>query len=163
MSIRQTMFAIAVVPFVAATANAQDRSRTGAADAQVVGNYQMTTVEKDALAFRRLQSELMVAALSCNHPIFKSHYNRFVLRFRPALKHNGKVLKSYFHRRYGRRGGQRQLDAYITRVANEASLDSMGNPNFCTQSLTRFEAINNSAQTENVGRIVETANASMGR
>ena len=77
-------------------------------------------------------------------------------RFRPALRDNARVLKAYFRRLYGS-AGKRKLDDFITRLANEASLDSMGQPHFCANSLARFEAINHADQDQTAGMIVEDA------
>lgn len=112
--------------------------------------------EQEAFAFRRLQSELMVAALSCRDPRFAGHYNTFVSRFRPALAYNARVLKIYFKRLHGPRA-TKSLDAFITGLANDASLASMDDTNFCANALTRFEMINNSDPNQTAGRIVEEA------
>ncbi|MFM2130154.1 MAG: hypothetical protein RL477_1700 [Pseudomonadota bacterium] len=112
--------------------------------------------EQEAFAFRRLQSELMVAALSCNDPRHREAYNIFIYRFRAALGDNARVLKAYFKRAYGA-GGPRKLDDFMTSLANDASLASMGDPRFCRNSLTRFEAVNRSDRNQTAGMIVEEA------
>ena len=87
---------------------------------------------RDQAAFdvRFLQTEFMVAALSCGRPDFHSHYNTFVKKFGGSLKRHGSALKSYFARQYGGQGGSR-LDSYTTKLANEASLRSMRQASFC--------------------------------
>ena len=112
--------------------------------------------EAEAFAFRRLQSELMVAALSCRDARHHKHYNTFVKRFRPALKTNARVLKAYFTRLHGPMA-TRKLDDYITHLANEASLASMGDANFCANALRRFEAINHIDADQTAGMIVQEA------
>ena len=66
---------------------------------------------------RKLQTTLMVAALSCGH---RDNYNKFVTKFMSALQHHGHVIRSDFHRRYGA-GGKKKLNKYVTALANEAS------------------------------------------
>ena len=74
-------------------------------------------VERESLNVRQLQTQLMVAALSCNQ---RSDYNDFVRRFRPALADHSGVMKGYFRRIYGSRSAH-EINAYVTRLANEAS------------------------------------------
>ena len=116
----------------------------------------LTAKEQEAVAFRRLQSELMVAALSCHDSRFADQYNIFITRFRPALSDNARVLKTYFKRQHGPMA-TRRLDAFITGLANDASLASMGDANFCTNALARIEAINYTDQGQTAGRIIEEA------
>jgi hypothetical protein len=96
--------------------------------------------EQAALDVRYLQTELMVAALSCGRPEFHKHYNTFVTKFAPALKRHGAALKTYFSRQYGSQG-TKQMDTYVTRLANEASLRSMQQPSFCTDSVILFDRV----------------------
>lgn len=91
-----------------------------------------------ALRTRMLQTELMVAALSCNQ---KEDYNTFVTHYRPQLKQNGTALKRYFDRSYGRRSAQ-ELNTFTTRLANEASKRSLSDiGKFCTDAKAVFAAL----------------------
>lgn len=74
-------------------------------------------VERQSLNVRQLQTELMVAALSCNQ---RADYDAFVRRFRSALADHSDVMKHYFRRIFGHRSAH-EINAYVTRVANEAS------------------------------------------
>jgi hypothetical protein len=96
--------------------------------------------EQAALDVRYLQTELMVAALSCGRPEFHQRYNTFVAKFGKSLKRHGSVMKSYFTREYGKQGTV-QMDRYVTRLANEASLRSMQQVSFCQDSGTLFERV----------------------
>ena len=74
--------------------------------------------ELPALQARVLQTDLMVAALTCDaRPL----YNAFITKYRPELIGQGRALKAYFNRTHGKRGVM-VLDAFVTRLANEASL-----------------------------------------
>ncbi len=135
MPIRGFVAALAIVPMMATTALAQDlaaRDRTGTVTVAVA--------EPEAYAFRKLQSELMVATLSCKDSRFTAHYNTFVTRFRADLRDSGKVLRSYFQRHHGN-AAQRRFDEFMTALANDASLASMGDLHFCSKSLAKLEAI----------------------
>lgn len=82
---------------------------------------------------RALQSTLMVAALNCNHkPALKLNqtYNRFVQRHRTSLVGHADVLRVHFKERYGRKH-EAELNRYVTRLANEISLSSFDDPQFC--------------------------------
>lgn len=96
------------------------------------------TSEAAALRTRMLQTELMVAALSCNQ---KDEYNAFVVQYRPELKQNGTTLQSYFRRSYGRRGTD-ELNRFTTKLANEASKRSLGDVrSFCADAAQTFSAL----------------------
>lgn len=86
--------------------------------------------ERAAVQVRLLQTELMVATLSCRGGDYTQRYNAFVSKFMPELNEHGKSLKTYFAREHGKAANAR-LDAFITRVANEFSLRSMNEPDYC--------------------------------
>lgn len=96
--------------------------------------------EQQALDVRYLQTELMVAALSCGRAEFHQYYNTFVSKFGNSLKRHSNVMKTYFNREYGAQGSK-QLDTYVTRLANEASLRSMQQATFCQDSSALFERV----------------------
>ncbi len=99
-----------------------------------------STKEIEAIAFRHLQTELMVAALSCGREEYRSKYNTFVRRYRPALRRNGRTLRAIFKRNFGS-SGKRRLDAYVTRLANEASVRSMQRSEFCAVAGRKLDAV----------------------
>ncbi len=81
-----------------------------------------------AMQVRMLQTELMVAALSCEA---KGQYNAFVQKFSGQLAENGRQLRTHFNKVYGPKAGSR-LDAFVTRLANTASAISIRNSQtFC--------------------------------
>jgi len=86
-----------------------------------------------------LQTELMVAALSCNQ---RAHYNAFVKRFNAELVQRGTTMKSYFSRAHGRSGATK-LNLFITRIANEISTRSLGHVSaFCAAATETFARLN---------------------
>lgn len=140
MRIRGMLTALCLALVVAAPAAAEPASPVSAE-------------EVEAVAFRRLQSELMVAALACNDVRHRTHYNTFVKRFRPTLGDNARVLKAFFKRLHGPMA-QKKLDDFITGLANEASLASMGDMKFCVNALIRFETINRTDQDQTASAIL---------
>ena len=95
---------------------------------------------REALEMRVLQSELMVAALTCNQ---RPSYNAFVTAFKPYLKDQGRTLRAYFTKTYGTGAGPQRLNSLVTRLANVASQNSLTQPTsaFCAQAKRRFDAV----------------------
>jgi hypothetical protein len=112
----------------------------GVAGAAELPSRNVTEKDQIAFQFRHLQTELMVAALSCGRKDIQAHYNSFVTRFGAALKANGNALRSYFGRVFGAKRGQTEMDSFMTRLSNELSLVSMREPDFCERSVTLFTA-----------------------
>jgi hypothetical protein len=108
--------------------------------------------EDAALQARMLQTELMVAALSCNH---RADYNTFVKRFNTELVQRGTTLKSYFSRAHGR-SGTTQLNLFITRIANEISTRSLGHVSAFCASATGIFAQLKALPPEQFGTFVAT-------
>lgn len=93
---------------------------------------------------RVMQTELMVAALSCRAVPgrdFTGQYNAFVKSHGDRLVGHGKVLTAYFKDRYGANDFRRQLDAFITALANDASRRSMNSATFCDESVQLFQEV----------------------
>jgi hypothetical protein len=102
-----------------------------------------------SIEVRRLQTNLMVAALSCGA---RADYNDFILTHRPSLQKYGKAIRAEFRRRYGK-SGAKQLNRFITRLANEASAQSNADRDaFCANASALFTKAN--AQGMTVSRMV---------
>lgn len=82
----------------------------------------ISPADETALGARYLQTELMVAALSCSE---QSRYNAFVSTFRAQIGAQSAALRKLFKRVYDG-NGSRQLNAYVTRLANNAAMRSAG-------------------------------------
>ena len=92
--------------------------------------------EDQALAARVLQTELMVAALTCGE---QQLYNTFVTRFQPELVERGKALSKMFQRAYGNKGTA-ELTTFVTRLANEASMRSLDHGlDYCAKASAMFQ------------------------
>jgi hypothetical protein len=77
--------------------------------------------ERTAFEVRALQSQLMVAALACGRD---NDYNAFVRKFQGDLAASYRGIQSHF-RRTGPRSHQRDLDGFITQLANDHSQDGI--------------------------------------
>ena len=94
--------------------------------------------ERASLELRLLQTELMVAALSCSAA---DRYNSFVTRFQPQLSDGGKTMQNLFKRVHGGQAFTR-INSFVTQVANEASLRMVRDANqFCDETAAMFEAL----------------------
>lgn len=94
--------------------------------------------DRTALETRMLQTDLVVAALSCNE---RSRYNAFVTRFKSEIGDGGQGLKSFFQRIYGREATSR-LNAFVTELANEASQRTIAyQGDYCGDAVKRFDAV----------------------
>ncbi len=123
------------------------RSKTIAAATLAIGLTASTALyagpcvsgsDQDSMRVRMLQTELMVAALSCDR---RDGYNAFVTRFENELVGHGTTLRRFFGREFGTRGVQ-MLNRFITRIANETSQrsSSMGH-GYCTRATALFERV----------------------
>jgi hypothetical protein len=119
-----------LVVAVAATALPADRGRAATC---ALPN------EHAALSTRVLQSDLMVAALTCGE---RNSYNSFVTKFEAELVAHGKALRQYFTRAHGK-GGRSEVNRFVTRLANKASARSIaqGSRAFCTAASSLFKEI----------------------
>ena len=93
--------------------------------------------DQTALQVRMLQTELMVAALTCNQ---RTDYNSFVTRFKPQLSAQGKHLQVFFKTQYGA-ASSKALNGFITRIANESSRRGMQKRGeFCRNAASIYQA-----------------------
>lgn len=164
MPLRGAIATAILVPFLSATTVlaadpiGHGKRISATQDSLVASIGYLSPKERDAIAFRLLQTELMVAALSCGRQDYRSKYNTFVIRFRPALRSNGRTLRAIFKRTYGRHG-KRRLEAYVTRLANEASVRSLERAGFCATAGRKLDALLRARHTETArGLLQQTQN-----
>lgn len=99
----------------AVAALAMGMSVAGAAQAACTQGIDPGTLAKSV---RTLQSDMMVAALSCNE---RAMYNAFAVGYRSDLQQHGHALKAHFKNNYGGQG-VKKLNSYVTELANDASI-----------------------------------------
>lgn len=92
---------------------------SGPASAADKGKPSFCASDRDiaALDARVLQTELMVAALSCGE---KQRYNSFVTSYQAVLADRGQALQQMFRRAHGP-AAETRLNAFITKLANDTS------------------------------------------
>ncbi len=94
--------------------------------------------DRAAFDVASLKSQLMVTAITCEAT---ERYNAFILRYRPDLVAQEKVVSAYFSRTFGRRA-QSQHDDYITSLANSQSENGLKSGTaFCNQNVSMFDDV----------------------
>ena len=107
----------------------------------IAGASCFTEAEWKAAHVKVLQLDLQVAALECANvqgASYTNEYNSFINRFNSRLAVEGKALKAHFQRVYGGSSGK-ELDIFVTKVANYASDRSMQDMSFCANSASVFK------------------------
>ena len=81
-------------------------------------------VNEDAEAIKRLDIMLMVSSLRCRYSSddFQQDYHRFSARHLSALNEAHRTMKADYNRRFGAKGGKRELDRVSTSMANRYGL-----------------------------------------
>lgn len=95
--------------------------------------------EKAALDLRAMQSQLMVAALSCNQ---HEAYNRYIKKFSRELSQQGRAFEHYFRRIYSQKAPY-EMNRFITTLANASSKQSLrlNDEEFCQTSSYLFKEL----------------------
>jgi hypothetical protein len=114
----------------------------------------LTRDEAIAVKARVLQTELMVATLSCVRAIDQSSkYNAFVERHSAEIQKFNRIIQQHFAR-IGGGNPQRRYDTFTTALANDASNRSMASPTFCADTTALFESVTQ-IQKGKLGEAVE--------
>ena len=93
----------------------------------------MTNREFEAGRVRAMQSGLMFAALKCIHKphlYLQDKYNQIMRQYSKDLAAHSIVVQQYFRRTHGL-SHRRDLRKYVTGMANQYSLNSFSEPEFC--------------------------------
>jgi hypothetical protein len=97
-----------------------------------------------AIKTAALQQKLMVAALSCQATQL---YNRFVVSYQKELQASDQALQNFFRRLNGKTGTE-DYHAFKTKLANNASMQSIGDiTNYCSSAQETFDTALNSQKT----------------
>jgi hypothetical protein len=127
--------------------------RIGGAAAALLGmtaqGFAAGCTDRDAgMAMRvaALQQELMVAALTCSAI---PRYNEFVTSWRGELRASDDQLKAHFE--HARAGGIADYHAFKTRLANQDSIRSIHDTNYCFEADAAFQ---NAQATRSLATVV---------
>lgn len=118
--------ALAVVAFQPTTAQAACVKAKDLGDIRLPAAC-LSPEEGRAVRMRMFRADLAVAALSCGQ---QSQYNNLVTRHQDELVRQGRALRAIFQRVHPR-NAERELNRFITHLANKASLRRLGAPEYC--------------------------------
>ncbi len=96
----------------------------------------LTPKEREAEEVYALRTAAMVGAQNCN---MIDRYNAFATKFNSELTQEGRALKGYFLKTYGR-GGEHALDQFTTRLYNETVVRGAGD-HFCAETTVLFDTV----------------------
>ena len=94
--------------------------------------------EATAARVRVMQTDFMVAALSCDTqgvPEVRQRYTILVKQYAGEMAVHGRALIAYFQRY----GGSRALDTFVTSLANELALSASTTPGYCRAMLVKMD------------------------
>ncbi|MFQ3622688.1 MAG: hypothetical protein SNJ73_03995 [Acetobacteraceae bacterium] len=135
--------------------NAVAFAAIGLGSAEAMAQSCANAREKSAFDLRALQTHLMVGALSCG---MHDRYNAFVTRFQSDLAGAHRNLSGYFNRVHGARG-QRDLNEYITALANAQSQEGIRHGNtFCARIGPMFDRVMATAGNADLLQMAAQAN-----
>ena len=118
--------ALAVVAFQPTTAQAACVKAKDLGDIRLPAAC-LSPEEGRAVRMRMFRADLAVAALSCGQ---QSQYNNLVTRHQDELVRQGRALRAIFQR-VNPRNAERELNRFITHLANRASLKRLEQPRYC--------------------------------
>jgi len=118
--------ALAVVAFQPTTAQAACVKAKDLGDIRLPATC-LSAEEGRAVRMRMFRADLAVAALSCGQ---QTQYNNLVTRHQDELVRQGRALRAIFQR-VNPRNAERELNRFITHLANKASLRRLGAPEYC--------------------------------
>jgi hypothetical protein len=104
---------------------------------------------------RALQSQLMVAALSCGRD---TEYNAFVRKFQRELTASYNGMQGHYRRTAGG-AAQRELDQFITILANAQSQDSVrAGSQYCPLNTPLFQVALAQTTTQGLAEVAQERN-----
>ncbi len=97
------------------------------------------TSDEKSVYMRSLQTDLMVAALTCSS---SDQYNSFIHQFSSVLKTDADHLRGYYKKRNGKAGAD-ELNTFVTHLANDESERSIqeGQSAYCDNSAQLFKTV----------------------
>ncbi len=87
----------------------------------------LSPTETRVVRLRMFRADLAVAALSCHQ---QTQYNNLVTRHQDELVRQGQALRALFQRIH-HANAERELNRFITHLANRASLKRLEQPRYC--------------------------------
>jgi hypothetical protein len=93
--------------------------------------------EREAFEVYALRTQVLVGAQSCR---MTDRFNKFAMRFRGELTTEGRTLRSYYQKKYGK-GGDASLDKFVTELANTSFVEGSQTNDICTATTVLFDSV----------------------
>ncbi|HEX3497682.1 MAG TPA: hypothetical protein VHT04_00010 [Stellaceae bacterium] len=97
----------------------------------------ITPRERQAYEVYALRTEVLVGAQSCR---MTDRFNVFATKFTRELTTEGRALRAHYLKTYGK-GGDKALDDFVTRMANNSFVEGSGGGNLCAATTAIFEDV----------------------
>lgn len=93
--------------------------------------------EREAFEVYALRTQALVGAQSCR---MTDRFNKFAIRFRGELTTEGKALRSYYQKKYGK-SGDATLDKFVTELSNTTFVEGSATNELCATTTTLFDSV----------------------
>jgi hypothetical protein len=93
--------------------------------------------EREAFEVYALRTQALVGAQSCR---MTDRFNKFILRFRGELTTEGRALRGYYQKKYGK-GGDATLDKFVTELSNTTFVAGSGTNDLCATTTALFDSV----------------------
>jgi hypothetical protein len=97
----------------------------------------ITPRERQAYEVYALRTEVLVGAQSCR---MTDRFNVFATKFTRELTTEGRELRAHYLKTYGK-GGDKALDDFVTRMANNSFVEGSGGGNLCAVTIALFDDV----------------------
>jgi len=93
--------------------------------------------DRQAYEVYALRTEVLVGAQSCR---MTDRFNVFASKFTRELTAEGRELRAYYQKTYGK-GGDARLDDFVTQLANSSFVNGSGGGNLCAATTALFNDV----------------------
>ncbi len=93
--------------------------------------------DRQAYEVYALRTEALVGAQSCR---MTDRFNVFATKFGRELTVEGRELRSYYLKTYGK-GGDKALDEFVTQIANNSFVEGSGTGDLCATTTALFDNV----------------------
>jgi hypothetical protein len=93
--------------------------------------------EREAFEVYALRTQAIVGAQSCR---ITDRFNAFATRFRGEPTTEGRTLRGYYQKNYGKRGNA-TLDEFVIQLSNASFVDGSGAADYCGATNALFDGV----------------------
>jgi hypothetical protein len=93
--------------------------------------------DREAFEVYALRTQVLVGAQSCR---MTDRFNTFAIRYRGELTAEGRALRGYYQKNYGKRGDA-TLDVFVTELSNASFVDGSTAADFCEVTMTLLDTL----------------------